>query len=258
MDRNALDWLFSTAPQAIAALVGLIVASASFIFGKIDDRIDADPTLAEIGQEVKKQIYSGLKKLLIWTLCVIGIDLLCLYLNPIGNDRIITYSGELNGYSIYFIALFVILSINVYVLYSAFEYVNKMMNPKFFEETTETLLKEYEPKGKDNANVVKIGVFLEHFIAFERLLRRSDIFARRHYPMQKPLSINQMIWELKRMKKLTDEDFVSLQKINRLRNIVMHEGDISEVEKDIDEKLVRITQNLQKVLYEEDAMDNNM
>ena len=59
MDRNALDWLFSTAPQAIAALVGLIAASASFILGKVDDRIEADSTLAEIGREAKEQIYSG-------------------------------------------------------------------------------------------------------------------------------------------------------------------------------------------------------
>lgn len=42
MDRNALDWLFSTAPQAIAALVGLIFAGVSFINGKIDDRVDND------------------------------------------------------------------------------------------------------------------------------------------------------------------------------------------------------------------------
>lgn len=41
MDRNALDWLFSTSPQAIAALVGLILAGVSFIYGKIDDRIEA-------------------------------------------------------------------------------------------------------------------------------------------------------------------------------------------------------------------------
>ena len=31
MDRNALDWLFSTAPQALAALVGLIFAGVAFI-----------------------------------------------------------------------------------------------------------------------------------------------------------------------------------------------------------------------------------
>lgn len=33
MDRNALDWLFSTAPQALAALVGLIFAGGAFIVG---------------------------------------------------------------------------------------------------------------------------------------------------------------------------------------------------------------------------------
>ena len=45
MDRNALDWLFSTAPQTIAAFVGLIFAGVCFIIGKIDDRVEKDSTL---------------------------------------------------------------------------------------------------------------------------------------------------------------------------------------------------------------------
>ena len=48
MDRNALDWLFSTAPQTIAAFVGLIFAGVCFIIGKIDDRVEKDSTLLEI------------------------------------------------------------------------------------------------------------------------------------------------------------------------------------------------------------------
>ena len=44
MDRNALDWLFSTAPQTIAAFVGLIFAGVCFIIGKIDDRVEKDST----------------------------------------------------------------------------------------------------------------------------------------------------------------------------------------------------------------------
>ena len=47
MDRNALDWLFSTAPQTIAAFVGLIFAGVCFIIGKIDDRVEKDSTLLE-------------------------------------------------------------------------------------------------------------------------------------------------------------------------------------------------------------------
>lgn len=251
MDRNALDWLFSTAPQAIAALVGLIVASASFILGKVDDRIEADSTLAEIGREAKEQIYSGLRKLLIWTLYIIGIDLLCLYLNPIGSDRIIAYSGELNWYSVYFIVSFIVLSINVYVLYRAFEYVKEMMDPEFFDKTIQLLSKKESAGNAEAVETVEIGDFIKHFIEFEKLIRYSEIFSDRNRQGQKPLAVSQMIWELMNREYLTREEYKSLRDINRLRNIVMHKGDIPRVKKETDNELIRITQKLQKVLPKE-------
>ena len=80
MDRNALDWLFSTAPQTIAAFVGLIFAGVCFIIGKIDDRVEKDSTLLEIANEIKNQIYKGLNNLLWVTFIGIALDLLFLYL----------------------------------------------------------------------------------------------------------------------------------------------------------------------------------
>ncbi len=95
MDRNALDWLFSTAPQAIAALVGLIFAGVSFINGKIDDRVDNDETLSDIAKEAKRQVYNGLKILITLTILGIIIDLLCVFLNPI-ETRKLTFSLSLS------------------------------------------------------------------------------------------------------------------------------------------------------------------
>ena len=48
MDRNALDWLFSTAPQALAALVGLIFAGVAFIIGAIDKQVKQDDSSEDI------------------------------------------------------------------------------------------------------------------------------------------------------------------------------------------------------------------
>lgn len=48
MDRNALDWLFSTAPQALAALVGLIFAGVAFIVGAIDKQVEQDDSREDI------------------------------------------------------------------------------------------------------------------------------------------------------------------------------------------------------------------
>lgn len=71
MDRNALDWLFSTAPQAIAAFIGLIYAGASFIHGKFDDKINEDATYEDIVHEAKLQSYTTFKSILWLTFFII-------------------------------------------------------------------------------------------------------------------------------------------------------------------------------------------
>lgn len=241
MDRNALDWLFSTMPQAIAALVGLIVASASFILGKIDDRIEIDSTLTEIGNEVKSKIYDGLKNLLYWTLCIVFIDLLCLYLNPIGNNKIISFSGN---FDFYFVTTVLFVVLNVYVFYKAVVYVKEMMNPKFFDEEIELLSEKYRDDIKKHAEskTVKVGEFIEHFIEFERLLRYSGLFPNNY--QSKTLTMNQMVWQLWKMEKIDRGMLDKIKHIIRLRNVVMHGGDIVQVEKELDDELVAITEIL--------------
>ena len=113
MDRNALDWLFSTAPQAIAALVGLVAAGTSFIYGKIDSRIDADQTLAEIGEEAKKRIHKNLTRILWQTLAIVVWDLACLFLNPMEDGNVFSFTGD---FSPYWTIVLLILMFNLAVL----------------------------------------------------------------------------------------------------------------------------------------------
>lgn len=63
MDRNALDWLFSTAPQALAALVGLIFAGVAFIIGAIDKQVKQDDSSEDILLSMKMQIHADMKML---------------------------------------------------------------------------------------------------------------------------------------------------------------------------------------------------
>lgn len=42
MDENTMYWLFTTAPQAIAALVGIIFTGMFFMAESIDNRVRAD------------------------------------------------------------------------------------------------------------------------------------------------------------------------------------------------------------------------
>lgn len=81
MDKEALYWIFSTAPQALAALVGLLIAGIAFIYGKIDD-LTKDPTMEEIGNTAKNRIHFSLKKVLGLTVSVIVIDLIYIFFLP--------------------------------------------------------------------------------------------------------------------------------------------------------------------------------
>lgn len=166
MDRNALDWLFSTAPQAIAALVGLIFAGVSFINGKIDDRVDNDETLSDIAKEAKRQVYNGLKILITLTILGIIIDLLCVFLNPI-ETRKLTLSLSLSEleFSWYFTFAIFVFILNIGIICYALIYVIKIMNPDFFDNIIKEIVNTY------HEGVVDIAEFIKHFIEFEKVLR---------------------------------------------------------------------------------------
>lgn len=246
MDRNALDWLFSTSPQAIAALIGLIVTGTSFIYGKIEDRIEADPTLAEICSEFKLRIHSNLKILLYEAVGVVVINLCCLVLNPVYEEWIV-HNDEclLNIYRI--LAIFVLL-LNIWLLYQTINFVKIAMNPLYVESTVADLSNEYNNREKDNENVVNAPDFIQDFIKFETMLRQSKFFSDKKDNYQRPLSVSQMLKELRESNMLSMKDYQTCREINRIRNIILHEGDIQKVDKRIDSSLQEITNKLKGIL----------
>ena len=226
MDRNALDWLFSTAPQTIAAFVGLIFAGVCFIIGKIDDRVEKDSTLLEIANEIKNQIYKGLNNLLWVTFIGIALDLLFLYLNPIENDRVLSLSFDGN-FSIYFAVTILCLILNIYIIVKAILYIKEIMQPDFFDKTVSLLAKNYK--------------YIEDYIKFEKILR--DLVDDNSYS-QKALTVYQMVRELFNRELIDKKDLEIILSINKLRNIVIHGGNIQKIEKHIDDQLKRITQKI--------------
>ena len=246
MDRNALDWLFSTSPQAIAALIGLILAGTSFIYGKIDDRIEADATLTEIGLEVKARIHSSLKKLLSWTVFIIITDLLCLFFNPVATFLDLSDS-EWHSKVYIFIAVIVLL-LNIILLYKTICFVKITMNPSFVASTIKDLSKDYNDKEKDNVNVVEIPNFIQHFIQLERILRNSDMFSDKKDNYQRPLPLSQMLRDLYNLRIINHNDYQNIREINRIRNLVLHGGDIQKIDGVIDAKLQEITKKIQEAI----------
>ena len=101
MDRTALDWLFSTAPQAIAALVGLIFTGVTFFISALDKEVSRDVTKEDICEEMKKDIHTKMQ----WLYWLAGIsvvlDMLILVANPIEEDKRFSFNGTFDWYLLF-------------------------------------------------------------------------------------------------------------------------------------------------------------
>lgn len=234
MDRNALDWLFSTAPQTIAALVGFIFAGVSFIFTKIDDRVYKDESITEIAEEVKKRIHKNLKWLL-W-IAAIGmvIDVVCLFINRQVEDYRISLSGE---FSWYFTISIVLLIGNITIIVYAIWYVIEILHPDYFENTR-TSMEKYFKSGS-----VKISDFIAKYIAFESVLRLIEINLPNRN--QGHMTIYQLAREAYNREYINKDEMGEILAITKIRNYVIHGGEIQGIEPNIIKQLERITAKLE-------------
>ena len=240
MDRNALDWLFSTAPQAIAALVGLIVAGTSFIYGKIDDRMKSDTTFEDIGKKIKEGIYVNLKSLLFQSLLAVALDLFCLFLNPLENGNVLSLSGE---FSLYFTVAIVVFGYNFWVLWQTVAFVRKTMKPSLVQDTVDDMSKVYANQAQEPEKWTNMNEFIPHFVELETLVR-NDYFGNRRDDYGRPLPFSKMLWELRERGILSEEDYLQLREINKIRNLMLHEGNIQKVDSKKDKELQVITKKL--------------
>lgn len=151
MDRNALDWLFSTAPQALAALVGLIFAGVAFIVGAIDKQVEQDDSREDICKAMKQQIHVDMKWLFWLSGISIILDLVFLLLNPIEEGSCFSFDGT---FSPYLLMAGLVLLLNVGTLIYSLCFIIKVASPDYFMETVKRLSEqEYEDK--------------DHFFTFE-------------------------------------------------------------------------------------------
>lgn len=236
MDRNAFDWIFSTAPQAIAAFVGLIYAGVSFIYSKIDIVIEKDPTLKEIYDSIKTYMYSGLKILLKWTFISILLDLCMIFVNPSMSD----YKNR-----VYLILPILILLFNFYVIFRAFKYVSKIMDPECVNSTANKLIQEYLPS--KNQETVNVNIFISDYRSLEEIIEK--IKHELNYLTDNRKTISELVNMLLNSNFITKEESVLLFEIIRLRNLVYH-GEINLIDKNIDIRLREIVQVLKRKLDE--------
>lgn len=229
MDRNALDWLFSTAPQALAALVGLIFTGVAFILGAIDKEIARDETREDICDEMKKEIHSNMKYLFILAGVSIGLDLLLVALNPIEEGKYFSLQGTFDPY---LLIAGIILLLNLFTLYFSLRFIIRVARPGFFEETVQRLSKD------TNRGEIEAKDFIMEYVKLEQALRDLHLEVKQQY-LQPPVS--EMLRELKYRKLLKHQDINKLYDLTRLRNLIIHGGNIDHVEKEFFDDLKKYT-----------------
>lgn len=233
MDRNALDWLFSTAPQALAALVGLIFAGVAFIIGAIDKQVSQDDSSEDILLSMKMQIHADMKRLFWLSGASIISDFFLLALNSIQEGFVFSFEGQ---FSPYLIVAAIVLVMNVATLIYSLWFIIKVASPDFFSKTVKHL-SQLEREGD-----VEVKEYLVAFIEMEKALRTLSIF---YVPKgEKQPSVNEMLKELKYRRLMDARDVDDMFSLTRLRNLIMHGGEIQHVERQMYDKVKKYTKDI--------------
>ena len=228
MDENTLFWLFTTAPQAIAALVGITFTGMIFMVGNIDNRVKIDSTLYDIAEAAKVAMYKNLKVVAGLSLFVILYDMVMIR----AVKCIITGAGisEL----LYW--LFWILNISSLVIVSM--YVFQVVSPNYFDSVVKNMSESYKGGSVDK------NTFLNNFIKFEKLVRGIGGANSRNEFISLP-EINNMLVSNEIISK---EEAWQLSEARKIRNLIVHGHNIEKIDKKYNDDLLRITDKIRNVV----------
>lgn len=233
MDRAALDWLFSTAPQALAALVGLIFAGVAFTLGAIDKETGQDDSREDIFKAMKTEIHANMK----WLFCLAGIsiilDLIFIVFNPIEEGLRVSLNGTFDPY---LLMAGIIIFLNIATLLYSLWFIIDVAKPDYFERTVKRLSKDYE------VGDVDVKEYVMEYIEMEKALRALPIFRVPEEGRQHP--VTEMLQKLKYSPFMEVKDIERLFELTRLRNLIIHGADITRVEKNNIEDLKKYTKKL--------------
>lgn len=222
MDENTMYWLFTTAPQAIAALVGIIFTGMFFMAESIDNRVRTDQSLTEIGDTAKTALYKNMRVVAVLAAATIVYDLFLVSI----VKHLVDESFCLSGWLIIFFA-----ALNFSTICCALNYVFQAVSPNYFNEIAKNLSSKYKSGEVDKQ------VFLGHFIDFERVARSLPVIRQmdgRYFSIRDILRVlveNQMI---------TPDESRMMSEISKVRNLMVHGEPIEKVDRKLDDELQRI------------------
>ena len=229
MDENTMYWLFTTAPQAIAALVGIIFTGMFFMAESIDNRVRADQSLAEIGDSAKTALYKNMRIVAVLAAATIVYDLFLVAIVKL-------MAGESFCLSRWLIIFFA--ALNFSTICCALNYVFQAVSPNYFNEIAKNLSSKYKSGEVDKQ------VFLGHFIDFERVARSLPVIRQMD---GRYFSIRDILRVLVEHQMITPDESRMMSEISKVRNLMVHGEPIEKVDRLFDDELQRITNKIKSI-----------
>lgn len=219
-------WLFTTAPQAVAALIGIIFTGMFFMAESIDNRAKEEQSLLEIAEAAKTALYKNMQIVAVLAAITIIYDLFL-------TSMVVRLSNPDFCLTNWLIGGFVVL--NISTIYVTFMYVFQAVNPNYFNKIAANLSRKYMDGDIDKSD------FINHFITFERAAREIP------YIQQidgRYMTIPEIIRILVSHEIINREDASQIYEINKIRNLIIHGEPIEKVDRKIDNKLQEITNKI--------------
>ena len=245
-------WLFTTAPQAIAALVGIIFTGMFFMAESIDNRVRADQSLTEIAEAAKTALYKSMRAVAVLAAITILYDLFLVAFVSELADKDCCWTGWL---------IIIFAALNISTIYLVLLYVFQAVSPNYFDKIAANLSRKYKTGEVDSQEFInhfiaferaiaanlsrkyKTGEvdsqeFINHFIAFERAVRNIP-FIQQMNDQYAPIP---MIIRMLVSHEIIDRDEAGqMFEINKIRNLIVHGEPIERVDRKIDDTLQEIT-----------------
>lgn len=224
-------WLFTTAPQTIGALVGIICTGMFYMAGIIDNRAKEDPSLFEIAEEAKKTLYDDLRVIVILSVITIIYDVVLIYFTP----KLVS----VNSCLICLVFLFYI-ALNILSVLGTVIFVFRTVDPGSFDRMAKKISEGFVPGDVEQQE------FISHYMQFEREARRLPFIDG-----NKTIPTREIIRELAAEGVITKEELKDMWDIARLRNVIVHGQFDEKVDIKIDDKLQQITKKIKQ--YSEES-----
>lgn len=239
MDYNTIDWVFSTLPQILAAFVGLLVTGVIFFYSKIGNEIYPEDTWYGIIQPFQTFIWRSLKKVLAITIIFITIDLCIL-----ANDKAIASSRD-NYYYTYGLCI-----MNSSPIIIIFMVVIDIMKPDKIDDIIHNIAKKTKTEGEDRINTSE---FLNHFINLEKNVRKRYSNVGKNTGVT---SLRKMMQYYYETGVINQEELALFQNALQLRNMIVHGGEINQINKNIDESIRMINRKFLSSHYNNEHEQN--